>query len=88
MQFEWDDNKNLINITKHGISFQDAIKAFEDTKRKILFNGKHSLEEKRFYCLGKVDVRVLTVRFTVRGQKMRIIGAGFWREGKKNYEKE
>jgi uncharacterized DUF497 family protein len=88
MQFEWDENKNQSNVSKHGVSFSDATKAFEDINRKILFNGKHSVDEKRFYCLGRVDGRVLTVRFTIRGQKMRIIGAGFWREGKKNYEKE
>jgi uncharacterized protein len=88
MHFEWDDNKNLINIAKHGISFQESIKAFEDPKRKINFCAKHSRDEMRFYCFGKVGERVLTVRFTVRRQKIRIIGAGFWREGKKTYEQE
>ncbi len=31
---------------------------------------------------------IITVRFTYRGKKIRIFGAGFWREGKKIYEKE
>jgi len=88
MQFEWDAKKDLINVAKHGISFRDAARAFEDTKRKIHFNGKHSKDEMRFYCFGKVDDKILTVRFTIRSLKIRIIGAGFWREGKKVYEQE
>lgn len=88
MQFEWDENKNISNIDKHKIAFADAIRAFEDPNRKILFNGKHSKEEKRYYCLGIVNQKVLTVRFTVRAQAIRIIGAGYWREGKKKYEQE
>ncbi len=88
MQFEWDDFKNLTNIAKHGVSFEEAMYAFLDPSRKIRFNAKHSKEEKRFFCFGKVDERVMTVHFTVRGQKIRIIGAGYWREGRIIYEQE
>jgi uncharacterized DUF497 family protein len=58
MQFEWDDFKNLTNIAKHGVSFEEAMYAFLDPSRKIRFNTKHSKEEKRFFCFGKVDERV------------------------------
>jgi uncharacterized protein len=88
MEFEWDERKNAVNIEKHGISFTEAVKAFTDPKRKIRFNEKHSANESRFYCLGKIGEKVATVRFTIRGQKMRIIGAGFWRQGRKIYEQE
>jgi hypothetical protein len=30
----------------------------------------------------------MTVRFIVRGSKVRIIGAGYWREGRKIYEQD
>jgi len=30
MEFEWDENKNLENIKNHGISFEEAVKAFDD----------------------------------------------------------
>jgi len=86
VKFEWDEDKNLANIEKHGISFEEAMQAFLDTKRKIRFNTKHSIAEMRYYCLGMVGDRVLTVRFIVRGGKVRIIGAGYWREGEKIYE--
>lgn len=48
----------------------------------------HSHGEKRFYCIGKVDGEILTVRFTYRGRIIRIIGAGYWRKGKRIYEKK
>jgi uncharacterized protein len=88
MKFEWDEDKNLVNIEKHGVSFEEAMRAFLDPKRKIRLNAKHSAVEIRYHCLGMVGDQVLTVRFTVRGSKVRIIGAGFWREGRKIYEQE
>jgi uncharacterized protein len=86
MNYEWDEDKNLANIEKHGVSFAEAMQAFLDSKRKIRLNTKHSAIEMRYYCLGMVHSRVMTVRFIVRGGKVRIICAGYWREGRKIYE--
>jgi uncharacterized DUF497 family protein len=86
MKFEWDEDKNLTNIEKHGVSFKEAMQAFLDPNRKIRLTEKHSAVEVRYYCLGDVGGRILTVRFIVRGSKVRIIGAGYWREGRKMYE--
>ena len=86
--FEWDDSKNLDNITKHGVSFQDAQQAFQDDRRVILDDSLHSDNEQRYFCLGKVFGEIMTVRFSYRGGKIRIFGAAFWRKGKKRYEKE
>ena len=46
----------------------------------------HGKEEKRYYCFGRVSSGILTVRFTYRASNIRIIGAGYWRKGKKIYE--
>jgi uncharacterized DUF497 family protein len=86
--FEWDEAKNLENQTKHGVSFEDAIRAFEDPKRLIMRDRLHSLHEERFYCMGLVEGRILTVRFTYRMKATRILGAGCWRRGRKHYEEE
>ena len=86
--FEWDTNKDKENQVKHGVSFSSAQLAFLDERRVILEDVSHSEEEQRFYCLGNVAEGVLTVRFTYRESKIRIIGAGYWRKGKKIYEKE
>ena len=86
--FEWDKNKDKNNQDKHGVPFALAQLAFLDEHRVILKDLSHSESEKRFYCLGKVAEDILTVRFTYRNNKIRIIGAGYWRKGKKIYEKE
>jgi len=88
MDFEWDVNKNKINIKKHGISFDDAQYAFTDSKRLILEDTLHSHDEKRYFCIGKVNNEIITVRFTYRNKQIRIFGAGYWRKGKKIYERE
>lgn len=86
--FEWDENKNKLNQQKHNISFEEAQYAFSDSQRIIAKDLEHSTNEKRYYCFGKIDEEIVTVRFTYRGNKIRIIGAGYWRKGKKIYEKE
>ena len=88
ISFEWDEDKNRKNFEKHGITFAEAQYAFIDKNRVIAKDLEHSKEEKRYYCFGKVKGGILTVRFTYRKNRIRIIGAGFWRKGKKIYEKE
>lgn len=88
MNFEWDDGKNTANFAKHNVSFFEAQLAFADPIRVIAQDLSHSKTEERFYCFGKVQGGVLTVRFTYRGRVIRIIGAGYWRKGKEVYETE
>jgi len=87
-QFEWDDNKDLENQSKHGVPFAKAQYAFADTKRVIAEDSTHSDVEQRYYCFGLVDGGILTVRFTWRDGIIRIFGAGYWRKGKAIYEQE
>jgi uncharacterized DUF497 family protein len=54
----------------------------------IAVDEAHSVAEPRYFCLGIVNDRVMTVRFTVRGNTIRIIGAGYWRKGRRAYESE
>lgn len=86
--FEWDEKKNQANLKKHGVSFFEAQKAFFDPGRVIAEDIEHSKEEQRYFCFGRIEEAIMTVRFTYRGLKIRIIGAGYWRAGKKIYEKE
>jgi hypothetical protein len=86
--FEWDAIKNKINQEKHGISFEEAQYAFNDEKRIIAKDLEHSSTEDRYYCFGRINENIVTVRFTYRNNKIRIIGAGYWRKGKLIYEKE
>ncbi len=88
LEFDWDENKEIFNVLKHGVDFKTAIKTFYDPHRYIFADQKHGAIEKRFICLGKVEDRILTVRFVYREDKIRIFGAGYWRNGKDIYEKE
>lgn len=84
--FEWDPAKDADNQRKHGVSFAEAQAAFLDPGRVVAKDVGHSRSEPRFYCFGRVADGILTVRFTHRGSVIRIIGAGYWRRGKKLYE--
>ena len=84
--FEWDSAKDTENQRKHGVSFAEAQAAFLDPGRVIARDVGHSRSESRYYCFGRVADGILTVRFTYRGIIIRIIGAGYWRRGKKLYE--
>jgi len=85
-KFEWDEKKNKENQQKHDLSFEIAQYAFADPNRIIAEDLSHSDNEQRYYCIGKVDEGVITVRFTYRKNTIRIYGAGYWRKGKKIYE--
>ena len=86
--FEWDIHKDVENKLKHGVSFALAQRAFFDPKRVIHENLTHSRNEMRFFCFGRIEEDVLTARFTLRMDAIRIIGAGYWRMGRSIYERE
>ena len=86
-KFIWSLTKEQENIHKHGVDFTFSLKAFADTKRKVYIDSKHTSKEERFFCIGQVDGKILTVRFTYRQDRIRIFGAGYWRKGRSYYEK-
>ena len=74
MTFEWDQEKNLINKKKHGISFETAAYVFYDEKYIEMFDFEHSIDEDRYIAIGKVE-DVLFVVFTERKENIRLISA-------------
>ena len=71
---EWDDNKNRINIQKHGISFETAALVFADEERIEYYDKLHSINEDRYVVLGCVQ-DILFVVYTMRDEAARIISA-------------
>ncbi len=75
MMFEWDSNKNALNLNKHGLSFEEAIHIFngpvfttEDSRRDY--------GENRSISIGALSrVIVVVVVHTNRGEKVRVISA-------------
>jgi uncharacterized DUF497 family protein len=74
MEFEWDENKRLANIQKHGIDFIDAAKVFEGDTLTVE-DERFGYGEQRFITLGLLKGRVITVVHTERGDVTRIISA-------------
>jgi hypothetical protein len=86
VRLEFDPDKEAINLAKHGVDFSTVQKVFQDPQRMIVPNETHSSGEPRFYAVGHDGHGILTVRFTLRGEAIRVIGAGYWRKQKKAYE--
>ena len=68
----------------------EARRRFQRSDSRVLRPAKfdlssmqaHSGEEPRLLCIGRTERGILTVRFTYRGETIRIIGAGYWRKGR------
>ena len=89
MKFEWDPNKEAINIRKHGISFEQAAYVFADPFSLSMFDEEHSDKEDRWVLLGKSNnetilVVIHTYRTRDNEEIVRIISA---RKATKNEEK-
>src|SRR6202022_2725144 len=74
MEFEWHADKRQANIARHGIDFEDAIALWEGPVVEVpSFQAHHG--EARVLATGLCAGRVITVVFTWRGSKRRIISA-------------
>ncbi len=76
--FTWDDDKNISNQRKHGISFEDAQTVFFDENAIEFDDPDHSISEERFILLGlNQSLKVLVVCHCYRKDdaEIRIISA-------------
>ena len=75
-EFEWDSNKNEINIKKHGLSFDEILDVFNDPLFLEKLDLEHStLEEERYIGIGSINgVVVITTVYTENNRK-RIISS-------------
>jgi uncharacterized DUF497 family protein len=81
MNYEWDPAKNIENIRKHKVSFEEAKIALEDPYRLCFYDETHSLNEDRYVVFGNAEGRILLVIIVwVDEDTTRIISA---RYGKK-----
>lgn len=88
MNFIWDDDKALINLKKHSVSFEEAMTVFEDFEALMIFDPDHSADEDRFILLGmSAHLRILVVCHCYREKDeiIRIISA---RKATKQEQKE
>ena len=81
---EWDEDKNRINIEKHGISFETAALVFADENCQELYDEDHSIDEDRYIAIGLVE-EVLFVVHTVRNENIRLISARLATKTERNF---
>lgn len=88
--FEWDPKKAEANLSKHGVSFREAVTAFGDPLSLNMSDPDHSEGEERFIVLGISErYRLLVVSYTERPPKTRIISARLaTRDERKHYEEK
>ena len=73
MEFEWDESKSRANLTKHGFDFIYAMRIFEGPVRQ--FVDSRPWGERRIVATGRVEGRFITVVYTRRGARYRLISA-------------
>ncbi|MCG6533761.1 MAG: BrnT family toxin [Syntrophales bacterium LBB04] len=74
MEFEWDEEKRLANVVKHGLDFTDAGRLFEDPFI-VMTDNSCDYGENRSIAFGHVENRLIAVTFTKRQDIIRIISA-------------
>jgi len=74
MRFEWDRDKARRNLSKHKVSFDEAVTVFYDPLAATFDDPEHSSDERRFITVGYSSVgHLLVVSHTERGVDIRII---------------
>jgi len=85
LEFEWDASKAKVNLTKHGIAFEEGLTVFRDPLAKIFDDESHSIGEQREIVVGhSVNQNLLLVCFTAQAESIRIFSA---REARKRERK-
>ena len=65
MNFGWDENKNELNIEKHGLDFEDASEVF-DSPMLTALDTRQDYGEDRWIGLGLIEYRIVVVVYTYR----------------------
>jgi uncharacterized DUF497 family protein len=76
MIYEWDENKAAANLSKHGVSFEEAKTVLDDPLYVDFYDPDHSYGEHRFLLLGEsAQKRLLFVSYMERNNSIRLISA-------------
>ena len=71
MEFEFDENKNEINLEKHGIDFNEAQALWDDPD--LIEIPAKTIDEPRFLVIGKIHDKCWSCIITYREDKIRLI---------------
>lgn len=74
--FDWDEGNQSKNEIKHGVTAAESEQAFFNEPLVLLDQAAHGSAEARYAILGSTDHdRLLTIIYTVRGSRIRVISA-------------
>jgi uncharacterized DUF497 family protein len=74
-KFEWNPNKAASNRAKHGITFEEAKGVFHDAFAFEELDDRKDYGEVRYIRVGISGGKLLSVAYTERGEKIRLISA-------------
>ncbi len=74
-EFEWDDAKAEANLRKHKLSFRAASRVFDDSFVLVEQDDSEDYGEPRYLAIGLVQGLLVTVAYTERADRIRIISA-------------
>lgn len=72
MNYEWDEQKRTLNLTKHGVDFLNTAQ-FNWELSLIELDSRYDYSEQRFNALAPIDDRLYVMTFTRRDENIRII---------------
>jgi uncharacterized protein len=76
MKYEWDENKATANLSKHGVTFEEAKTVFNDSLFVDFYDPDHSYGEHRYILIGESHQgRLLFISYMERNDVIRLISA-------------
>jgi uncharacterized DUF497 family protein len=89
MRFGWNEKKASSNVTKHGVSFEEAATVFGDPLSSTYPDPEHSLAKERFIIIGQSEQgRIIVVAHTDDGETVRLISAREATSGERKFYEE
>jgi hypothetical protein len=87
MKYEWDENKRVANLAKHGVDFIDA-EDFDWSSAIETIDDRFNYIEDRWIALGFIDNRLHVLIYAIRGENIRLISLRKANKREKDYYEE
>ena len=75
MELEWDEAKAAVNLARHGITFAEAQKVFDDPFRVEFNDHRYDHSATRTIVIGAAADCLIAVVYCMRGNRVRLISA-------------
>jgi uncharacterized DUF497 family protein len=87
MKYEWDENKRIANLAKHGVDFTEA-ENFDWSSAIETIDDRFTYIEDRWVALGLIEGRLHVLIYTMRGENIRLISLRKANKREKDYYEE